>query len=124
MNCDGRKRFAALHLLSALSVFAADPTFMGRRVPDIQPRPDDRTRNAKAASYKPIFGAGDKDVRQLHSVARYGELKVGPDGATAVVSYPDEEQVYFVLKGNGTLTRLLSSAKTPSETESRSGNGL
>jgi len=123
MNCDGRKRFAALHLLSALSVFAADPTFMGR-VPDIQPQPDDLTRNAKAASCKPIFGAGDKDARQLHSAARYGELNVGPDGATAVVSYPDEEQVYFVLKGNGTLTRLLSSAKTPSETESRSGNGL
>jgi len=71
MNCSGRKRFAALHLLFALSVFAADPTFMGR-VPDIQPQPDDLTRNAKAASCKPIFGAGDKDARQLHSAARYG----------------------------------------------------
>ena len=104
MKSASRRRFTALLFLSALCVFAADPTFMVRRVQNIQPRPDGLTLNAKAAFYKPIFGAGDKDAGQLRSIARYGELSVNRDGATAVVSYPDEEQVYFVLDGNGTLT--------------------
>jgi len=111
MNREGHIRFAALLVSSAAYVFAADPTFMARRVEDIQPQPDDLTLNAKAASYKPIFGAGDKDARQLRSIARYGELTVGPDGATASVGYPDEEQVYFVLDGNGSLT--YADLKTP-----------
>jgi mannose-6-phosphate isomerase-like protein (cupin superfamily) len=93
-----------LAYFGACCLSAADPTFMVRRVPNMQPQPDDLTLNAKAASYQPIFGAGDKDAGQLRSIARYGELNVGADGATAVVSYPEEEQVYFVLEGNGTLT--------------------
>ena len=33
---------------------------------------------------------------QLKAVVRYGELTVAPGGASAVVSYPAEEQMYFV----------------------------
>src|ERR1035438_2452236 len=80
------------------------PTTLFRSVSDVKPQPDDLTAvNAKAASYKPLFGIGDPDVAQLKGVARYGELTVGPGGTSAIVSYPGEEQMYFVEEGSGTL---------------------
>lgn len=79
----------------------ADPTFLRRPVGEIDPKPDDLT--SQTASYKPIFGIGDPQADQLKSVARYGELTVAPGGSSAIVSYPAEEQIYFVLAGNGTL---------------------
>src|SRR4051794_41140405 len=82
---------------------AADPTFLRRSVPAIQPHSDDLTAGATAVSYRPIFGAGDPDARQLKGIARFGELTVEPQGASAVVSYPAEEQIYFVLSGEGVL---------------------
>jgi mannose-6-phosphate isomerase-like protein (cupin superfamily) len=97
------RKAGALVLLAASSLLAADPTFLRRSVADIEARPDDLTANAKAASYKPIFGVGDPQANQLKGIARYGELTVGPDGTSAVVSYPAEEQIYFILDGNGTL---------------------
>lgn len=90
-------------LLAASLLFAADPTFLRRRVPDIQPRSDDLTANARSASYRPIFGIGDPDAKNLKGVARYGELTVGPKGTSALVSYAAEEQIYYILDGNGTL---------------------
>ena len=92
-----------LVLLAASSLLGADPTFLRRSVASIEPRPDDLTASAKVASYKPIFGVGDAQANQLKGIARYGELTVGPDGTSAVVSYPAEEQIYFILDGNGTL---------------------
>ena len=103
-----------LSLVSALAascLFAADPTFLRRSVGDIQPQSDDLTANARAAIYKPIFGVGDRQANQLKGVPRYGELTVGPDGATAVVSYPAEEQLYYILDGEGTL--LYDNQKAP-----------
>src|SRR3954464_10355474 len=82
---------------------AADPTFLRRSVPAIQPRADDLTAGATGAVYRPIFGAGDPDARQLKGIARYGELTVEPHGSSALVSYPAEEQIYFVLSGEGAL---------------------
>jgi mannose-6-phosphate isomerase-like protein (cupin superfamily) len=90
-------------LAAATCLSAADPTFIGRRISDIPPQPDPLTANARSASYKPIFGAGDSQANQLKGIARYGELTVGPDGASATVSYPAEEQIYYVLEGHGTL---------------------
>jgi len=89
-------------MLAGLAV-AADQGFLRRQVADVKPQPDDLTAGAKAASYRPLFGAGDKDAGQLTSVARYGELTVGPGGSSAIVSYPAEEQIYFVAEGSGTL---------------------
>lgn len=108
---------AALLLLAASCLFAADePTWMRRYTPDVKPQPDDLTANAKSASYKPFFGIGDTEKWKIkitneevpeaklpRGVARYGELTVDPGGSSAVVSYPAEEQIYFVLDGNGTL---------------------
>ena len=94
----------AILLTVSSCLFAADPIFLRRQVSDVKPVPDDLTAaSAKAASYKPLFGIGDQDVEQLKGVARYGELTVSPGGTSAMVSYPAEEQIYFVEEGSGTL---------------------
>ncbi len=89
--------------LTACGLFAADPTFLRRRVPDVQPQPDDLTANNNGAVYRPVFGAGDSQASQLKGIARYGELTVSADGSSALVSYPAEEQIYYILEGHGTL---------------------
>jgi mannose-6-phosphate isomerase-like protein (cupin superfamily) len=96
-------RLAAIALLASSWLMAADPFFLRRQLSDVKPAADDLTANAKAASYKPLFGIGDADAGRLQGVARYGELTVGPGGTSAVVSYPAEEQIYYVLDGSGTL---------------------
>lgn len=98
------KRLAIVLFAVSTYLFAADPIFMRRQVSDVQPKPDDLTAaGSKAATYKPLFGIGDEDVEQLKSLARYGELTVAPSGNTAMVSYPAEEQMYFIEEGSGTL---------------------
>ena len=97
------RRMLGVALLASACLFAADPTFLQRRAQDIQPQPDDLTRDTKQAFYRPLFGAGDAQASQLKGVARYGELTVAPGGSSAVVSYPHEEQIYFILEGSGTL---------------------
>jgi mannose-6-phosphate isomerase-like protein (cupin superfamily) len=98
-----------LHLVPLLLAFAAaltaaDPTFLRRSVGGIEPKADDLTANgARSASYKPIFGKGDADARLLKGISRYGELTVGADGTSATVNYPAEEQIYYVVSGNGIL---------------------
>jgi mannose-6-phosphate isomerase-like protein (cupin superfamily) len=97
--------------LAVSSLFAADPTFLRRRVAEIQAQSDDLTTNARSASYKPIFGIGDPDAKNLKGIARYGELTVGSEGRSALVSYLAEEQLYYVLEGNGML--LYGAEKVP-----------
>jgi len=96
-------RLIAVMLAVASSAFAADPTFLRRYIPDIQPQPDDLTAGGKGASYRPAFGVGDSQARQLKGIARYGELTVAPDGTSALASYPAEEQIYYILEGSGML---------------------
>jgi mannose-6-phosphate isomerase-like protein (cupin superfamily) len=90
-------------LLGPACLCAVDPTFLRRTVAAIQPRADDLTAGAAGAVYRPIFGVGDADVTQLKGIARYGELTVEPQGSSALVSYPAEEQLYFILSGEGTV---------------------
>jgi mannose-6-phosphate isomerase-like protein (cupin superfamily) len=90
-----------LALATVLLAYAADPTFLRRSVGDIAPQPDDLTSGA--ASYQPLLGAGDAQASHLKGIARYGVLTVAPRGASAVVTYPAEEQIYFVLAGKATL---------------------
>ena len=99
------RSFNRLTLVFAVStcLFAADPIFLRRQVSDVRPQADDLTANAPQASYKPLFGIGDADAGQLQAIARYGELTVAPGGTSAMVSYPGEEQMYFVEEGRGTL---------------------
>ncbi|HYW48495.1 MAG TPA: cupin domain-containing protein [Bryobacteraceae bacterium] len=97
------RRLAILVIAVSASLSAADPVFLRRQVADVKPQPDDLTANASGASYKPLFGIGDNDADQLKGVARYGELTVAPAGSTALVSYPAEEQIYFIEEGGGTV---------------------
>jgi len=93
----------ALLLLAAGCMAGADPTFLRRTIAQIAPQADDLTAGATGASYQPVFGAGDSQAKQLKGIARYGQLTVAPAGASAIVSYPAEEQIYFVLAGQGNL---------------------
>jgi mannose-6-phosphate isomerase-like protein (cupin superfamily) len=86
---------------TALAASGADPTFLKRSIATTAPQPDDLTNGAKGASYRPLFGAGDSQARNLKSVARYGELSVDPGGNSAAVQYAAEEQIYFILSGAG-----------------------
>ena len=96
--------FILLSLACAAALTAADPTFLRRSLGAIEPKPDDLTAAGSiAASYRPLFGKGDADARHLKGIARYGELTVGPGGASSTVSYAAEEQLYYVLAGSGTL---------------------
>jgi mannose-6-phosphate isomerase-like protein (cupin superfamily) len=96
-------RLTIVLFAASTCLVAADPIFLRRQVSDVQPQADDLTANARQASYKPLFGIGDKDVDQLQAVARYGELTVAPGATSAIVSYPAEEQMYFIEDGRGTL---------------------
>ena len=98
------RRLVTILLASSICLVAADQVFLRRQVSDVKSQPGDLTAaGSRAASYKPLFGMGDADAGMLKTIARYGELTVGPDGTTALVSYPAEEQMYFVAEGSGTL---------------------
>ncbi|MGH9430114.1 MAG: cupin domain-containing protein [Terriglobia bacterium] len=75
------------------------PTWLHRYVPGIADKTIDLT--TPSCHYKPVFGAGDSDAHALRSVARFGELVVDPGGSCKAVSYPQEEQIYFILEGTG-----------------------
>ena len=78
-----------------------DPTFLRRWAPEIQEKPADVSSNT--CHYKPIFGMGDSQTGIVKGVARFGDMLVDPGGASAIVNYPGEEQVYVFLEGSGTL---------------------
>jgi mannose-6-phosphate isomerase-like protein (cupin superfamily) len=61
--------------------------------------------NASAGSchFKPMFGEGDADGRVMRTVARFGELAVGPKGECPVETEQRQEGIYFVLSGNAVL---------------------
>ncbi len=92
-------------LLTASYLFGAertvDPTFLHRYVPEVQAKASDLS--TETCRYRSIFGEGDSVTGIVKGVARFGELKVDATGACAAVSYPNEEQVYFVVEGAGTL---------------------
>ena len=92
---------AAFCLCGASSVAQVAPTWVHRFVPDIAEKAADlSTANCH---YLPLFGEGDASARIARSVARFGEVKVDPQGTCRPVSYEREEQIYFVLEGSGIL---------------------
>ena len=78
------------------------PTWLHRKVADAPEKPTDIS--TPSCHYKAIFGAGDSETRIVRSVARFGEVTIDPKGHCKDVSYPREEQIYYVLAGSGTLT--------------------
>jgi mannose-6-phosphate isomerase-like protein (cupin superfamily) len=75
---------------------AVDPTFLYRRVPDLEAKQSDISTSS--CHYKPIFGVGS-DRRIMRGVARFGEVTIDPGGNCALVNYPREEQIYVVTAG-------------------------
>src|SRR5450759_658739 len=104
MRCDLLRTIGVAVLGAASLAPAADPTFLKRSIANVSPQADDLTNGAKGASYRPLFGAGDPQARYLKSIARYGELTVDAGGNSALVTYPAEEQIYFILSGAGSVT--------------------
>lgn len=101
-----------MKLLPALIAFAAaavsavgqneiDPTFLRSNLERAhEAHADIATRTCH---YKPLFGAGAPHASAAVGIARYGEAIVEPGGSCAVVNYPNEEQVYVVLAGSGSV---------------------
>ena len=53
--------------------------------------------------YQPIFGDGDPDNRILRCVVRFAEVTLDPHGVCQSTLYDREEEIYFVLQGQGDL---------------------
>jgi mannose-6-phosphate isomerase-like protein (cupin superfamily) len=77
--------------------------YLSRFVPNLKYSEVDLTSEGDSATYKAIFGEGDKDGHHLNSISRIGELTVHPNGTSAVVSRPNEEYVLYVTEGEGML---------------------
>ena len=78
-----------------------DPTFLHRTLSTAPEKKSDIT--TATCHYKPLFGEGDADASAPVGIARYGEAIVDANGACAASSYPQEDQVYVVLDGAGSL---------------------
>jgi mannose-6-phosphate isomerase-like protein (cupin superfamily) len=78
-----------------------DPTFLHRNLSTSKPTP--AGVSTSTCHYKPLFGAGDSDRSVVIGIARYGEVIVDPNGACASLNYPEEDQVYVVLDGSGSV---------------------
>jgi mannose-6-phosphate isomerase-like protein (cupin superfamily) len=102
------KRFAfVIFLLAAPCLLCAQertvaPTWLHRNVASVPVKSSDIT--TPSCHYKPLFGAGDSETGIVRSVARYGEATLDAGGNCKEVSYPAEEQIYYVLSGNGTVS--------------------
>jgi mannose-6-phosphate isomerase-like protein (cupin superfamily) len=77
--------------------------YLSRYVPNLPYTDTDLTKDTDTATYKAIFGEGDKNEEYLNGLTRVGELTVQPGGASAIVKRPDEEYVLYVTSGKGTL---------------------
>ncbi|HEV8038548.1 MAG TPA: cupin domain-containing protein [Bryobacteraceae bacterium] len=86
---------------AALAQKGIDPTFLRADLPAAPERKADITTGS--CHYKPLFGDGASNASLPAGVVRYGEATVDPAGSCAVVRYSNEEQVYVVLDGAGTV---------------------
>jgi mannose-6-phosphate isomerase-like protein (cupin superfamily) len=77
------------------------PYFLRRSLSEVEEELADISTDS--AHYRPMYGEGDTGPRILRGVVRFAELTVDPGGSSSLVSYPEEEQIYFVLEGRGAL---------------------
>jgi mannose-6-phosphate isomerase-like protein (cupin superfamily) len=92
-------RFALLACLAALLPAAdrpVDPTFIRANLNNVRPALDDLCP-AGACTYRALFRKGGV----IRGVARYGLAILNSGQTSAIVDYPREEQIYFVLSGGG-----------------------
>jgi mannose-6-phosphate isomerase-like protein (cupin superfamily) len=77
------------------------PTWLHRYVPGLAEQRTDLSTGA--CHFTPIFGEGDSEPKALQSVARFGEVTVDSHGNCGALDYKRQEELYFVLDGNGVL---------------------
>src|SRR5262249_8718843 len=99
-----RMRFAVLLLVPA-TVFSEDrnvePTWLHR---DLSAAPARAMAVTRASCHSaPPFGEGASESRSPLSVPRFGDLTIAPGGECQPVSYPRQEEIYFVRDGSGLL---------------------
>jgi len=94
-----------LSLLTSAGLLAqdrtVDPTWLRRSVASLSQAKTSFT--SASCRYTPIFGEGDSGSKTLRSISRFGEVTIDPHGKCESVLYGREEELYFVLKGTGTL---------------------
>ena len=99
-----RMRLAVLLLVPA-TLFSDDrtvePTWLHRDLSAAREHVTDIT--TASCHYAPLFGEGDSESRYPLSVSRFGELTIAPNGECQPVSYPRQEETYFVRDGSGVL---------------------
>jgi mannose-6-phosphate isomerase-like protein (cupin superfamily) len=78
-----------------------DPTFLYRDTSAVGEKKSDIT--TETCHYRALFGQGDSDTSVVVGVARYGQAVLDPNGVCSLVQYPDEDQVYVVLEGTGSV---------------------
>ena len=78
-----------------------DPTWLHRYVPDLSETNVGLT--SPTCRYRAVVGEGDKESRSLQTVTRFGEVTLDPHGNCQTVSYDRQEEIYFVVEGDGTL---------------------
>jgi len=98
-------RSLLLFLLIAPNLLAqdrkVDATWLHRYIPGL--REHAGSLAFWTCHYKPIFGEGDTDNRILRTVTRFGEATLYAHGNCQSALYDREEEIYFVLQGNGAL---------------------
>jgi mannose-6-phosphate isomerase-like protein (cupin superfamily) len=85
--------------IASASERKVDPTFLHRNLADIVEKKSDLS--TATCHYKPIFGRGDSDTSVVMGVARFGEAVIDSNGNCSTVQYPEEDQVYVVVDGEG-----------------------
>ncbi len=97
-------QFSLLALLLLSSALLAqdrtvEPSWLLRDLSAAREHKTDLTSNS--CRYTPLFGEGDTESRYPLSVARFGELTIVPGGECHTVSYPRQEEIYFMRAGRG-----------------------
>lgn len=78
-----------------------EPTWLYRNVSSLTEHQIDLS--TESCRYIPIFGEGDVESHAPKSIVRFGKLKVAASGGCQSVAYPHEEELLFVLSGQGIL---------------------
>lgn len=98
-------KISLLPLLLASGLLAQerkiDPTWLHRYLPDV--KESGIAFATDTCRYKAGFGEGTTDGGTLRNVSRFGEIEIAEHGNCAPVVYEREEEIYFVLSGQGTL---------------------
>lgn len=81
---------------------AVDPTFLRASLSELSEKTSDLS--TPTCHYRAIFGEETPGMSVVKSVARFGEVLLDSGGASRLVEYPREEQLYLILEGKGSLT--------------------